>query len=266
MESIQAVILGIIQGVAEFLPISSSGHLELYKYFCSVENAPLIFDILLHVATLLSVILIFRKRIASLFASFFRFTIRRNSENDAKNLQDIAIILLSSIFTAIVGFALKDLIKNTSIKAIPIGFFITSVMLLVSTKKKLKKTPNILRISAILGIAQGLAVFPGLSRSGMTISVLLMLGMEKSEVCEFSFILSIPAILGAGMLEFFSSYQTLMVIGFMPLMLGMTVAFVAGLISLSLLLKVLKNRSLKAFAFYLLALSASLSICFFILK
>ncbi len=262
MKNIEGILLGLIQGVAEFLPISSSGHLDLYKYFFSVKNAPLLFDILLHLATLFSIIIVFRKKIASLFLSFFRFVIRKTDKEDSENLKSIAIMLLATLITAIVGVALKDLVKTFNIKAIPIGFFITSVMLLASSTVRLKKRPNILRTAAILGIAQGLAVFPGISRSGMTIATLLMLGFDENEVGEFSFILAIPAILGATILEVPSSFKTLEAIGVAPLIFGMSISFVLGLISLSLLLKILKGGRFKGFAFYLLPLSVILGAYF----
>ena len=117
--------------------------------------------------------------------------LRKNSIDDRENLMMVVLILIATFITAIVGFALKDLTKNLNIKAIPIGFVITSIMLLVSSKTHLKEKPNLVRTAIILGIAQGISVFPGISRSGATISILLMLGFLDEEVAETSFILSI---------------------------------------------------------------------------
>lgn len=257
----QSIILGIIQGVGEFLPISSSGHLELYKYLFNVKDFPFVFDILLHVATLASICLVFRKKIASLIFSTLRFIVRKNSIDDRENLSLVAIILIATFITAIVGFALKDLTKNLNIKAIPIGFIITSTMLLVSSKAKLKEKPNIIRTALILGVAQGISVFPGISRSGMTISILLMLGFLNEEVAEVSFILSIPAILGALVLELHSSIDSIS-FEYLPVAIGMLTAFVVGFFALTLLKNLLKTKKIACFAFYLFPLSIALIIFF----
>ena len=249
--------------MGEFLPISSSGHLALYKYFFSAKDAPLLFDILLHVATLASLILVFRKKIGSLIASFFRFVFFKKKETDKGNLNLIAIILIATVVTGIVGIALKDIVKHLKVTALPIGFLFTSLLLLVSSKMKLKQKPNILRIAAILGIFQGIAVFPGISRSGTTISILLMLGFLQEEVGEISFILSIPAILASLLLELISSYKEIQNIGLVPILLGMVSAFVVGVLFLSLLLRVIKSGKIKGFAYYLLPLSLGLSIYFY---
>ena len=260
MTIFQAIILGIIQGVGEFLPISSSGHLELYKYFLCTKDFPFVFDILLHVATLFSLCLVFRKKIVGLIFSTLRFIVRKNSIDDKENLWLVALILIATLVTAIVGFALKDLIKGLNIKAIPLGLLITSVMLLISSKARLKERPNLIRTALILGIAQGISVFPGISRSGMTISVLLMLGFLNEEVAETSFILSIPAILGALVLELHSS--PIKSLEYLPILVGMLTAFIVGFFALTLLINLLKTKKIAYFAFYLLPLSIVLSIYF----
>lgn len=260
MNIFQAIILGIIQGIGEFLPISSSGHLELYKYFFNAKDFPFIFDIFLHVATLLSLCLVFRKKIVGLILSTLRFIVRKNSIDDKENLWLVALILIATLVTAIVGFALKDLTKGLNIKAIPLGLLITSVMLLISSKARLKEKPNLIRIALILGIAQGISVFPGISRSGMTISVLLMLGFLNEEVAETSFILSIPAILGALVLELHSS--PIKSLEYLPILVGMLTAFIVGFFALTLLINLLKTKKIAYFAFYLLPLSIVLSIYF----
>ncbi|MGP1438164.1 MAG: undecaprenyl-diphosphate phosphatase [Treponema sp.] len=260
MTIFQSIMLGIIQGVGEFLPISSSGHLELYKYFSNMKDSPFVFDILLHVATLASLCIVFRKKIISLILCALRFVVRKNNIDDKENLSLIALILISTFITAIVGFALKDLTKHLSIKAIPIGFIITSIMLLISSKSHLKEKPNLIRTALILGVAQGISVFPGISRSGMTISVLLMLGFLNEEVAEISFILSIPAILGALVLELRSSIIPL---DYLPILVGMLTAFVVGFFALTLLINLLKTKKISYFSFYLLPLSISLGVYFF---
>ena len=257
MDSMHAIILGLIQGVAEALPISSSAHLLLYKYFANAKEVPIFFDLLLHVATVCSVMIVFRKKIVALIASFFRLVIRKTTENDKQNLSQIAIILIASCITAIVGFALKDLIKHLNIKALPLGFCITGFLLLISQKAKLKKTPNVIRTSAILGIVQGLAVFPGISRSGSTIAILLMLGFAQDEVGELSFILSIPAVLGATILEGISAYThgATLTMGTFPIAIGMLSAFLLCLATLLICLRIIKSGYIAGFAFYLFPLA-----------
>ena len=260
MTIFQSIILGIVQGVGEFLPISSSGHLELCKYFFNIKDSPFIFDIFLHVATLASLCLVFRKKIFSLIISTLRFIVRKNTINDKESIYTVALILIATFVTAIVGFALKDLTKNLNIKAIPIGFIITSIMLFVSSKTHLKEKPNLIRLSLILGIAQGISVFPGISRSGATMSVLLMLGFLNEEVAETSFILSIPAILGALVLELHSS--TPQSFEYLPVIVGMLTAFIVGFFALTLVINLLRSKKISYFAFYLFPLSIVLSVYF----
>lgn len=262
MDSVHAFILGIIQGIGEFLPISSSAHLELYKYFFRIESAPLMFDVLLHMATLASICLIFRKRLKLLFVSFFRFIVRKNDDKDKENLSIILIILLSSLITAIVGFSIRDLVHNLDIKAISIGFIITALMLAISNTIRFKRKPNVLRSSAFLGIAQGLAVFPGISRLGMTLSVILILGFLEKDALELSFILSIPAVLGATILELVSSYKTLQDIGALQITLGMGVAFVTALIALPILSSIVRKGKTYIVSVYLILLSLGLGTYF----
>ena len=262
MDSVHAFILGIIQGIGEFLPISSSAHLELYKYFFGVEDAPLMFDVLLHLATLASICLVFRRRLGCLFISFFRFIARKNDDGDKENLSIIFIIFLSSLITAIVGFGTKDLVHNLNIQAFSIGFVITALMLAMSKTVRFKEKPNVLRSSALLGIAQGFAVFPGISRLGMTLSVILMLGFLEKDALELSFILSIPAVLGATLLELASSYKTLQDIGALQIMLGMGVAFVTALIALPILSSIVRKGKAYIFSVYLILLSLGLGAYF----
>ena len=262
MDSIHALILGIIQGIGEFLPISSSAHLELYKYFFKVEDAPLIFDVLLHLATLASICLVFSRRLGQLFISFFRFIARKNDDADKENLSIIFIILLSSLITAIVGFGAKDLVHSFNIQAFSIGFVVTAFMLAISKTVRFKEKPNVLRSSALLGIAQGFAVFPGISRLGMTFSVILMLGFLEKDALELSFILSIPAVLGATLLEFLSSYKTLQDIGALQIVLGMGVAFITALIALPILSFIVKKGKIYIFSVYLILLSLGLTVYF----
>ncbi len=264
MDVINATILGLIQGLAEALPISSSAHLALYKYFANATEVPMLFDVLLHVATLFAVLVVFRKRIGELLASFFRFVTRRTRKDDAEHLTQIATILLASAVTAIVGFALKDLVKNLNVRTLPIGFCITGALLIISGNSRLKKIPNILRTAAILGIVQGVAVFPGISRLGSTISILLMLGFAEENAGEFSFILSIPAVLGASLLEGMSAYKhgLWLSMGTLPVACGMLSAFLLCLMALKLFLYIIKSRRLAVFAFYLFSLAIFLQTYF----
>lgn len=266
MNNFQAVMLGLIQGIAEAFPISSSAHLRLYKFFFNVENSPFIFDILLHIATLVSICIIFRKKIIELIFSFFHYTTGKVQENDTKNMNLILTMIIATIITAIVGFSLKDFTKNLKIGkdiigivAIIIGFVITSTMLFASKKLRIKKKPNILITSILLGLFQGIAVLPGISRSGMTISILLILNFLEEEACQTSFILSIPSVLGALLLELRKSALDIHSIGTTPLALGMLVAFVTSLVSFSILLVIIKNKKFYLFAFYLLPLAIILS-------
>ena len=264
MSIFQAIILGAVQGLAEFLPISSSGHLAIVEYFFKQEDLPILFDILLHVATLAAVCTVFAKRIAGLFCVLGRFIIRKSKPEDKDDLMMIAAIIVATAVTGVIGLLLKDWVKAIDIRLIPLFFIITGLLLIASSKiKHNKPAKNVtLLTAAITGLAQGIGVIPGISRSGSTISASLFVGLDREKAGEFSFLLSIPAILAAFILELKSADNLLAGVSPISLIAGMISAFVVGYFSLRFLLKLIKNGKLMYFAFYLIPLGIGLSIYF----
>lgn len=263
MSIFQAFILGVVQGAAEFLPVSSSGHLAAVRYFFEQEDAPILFDILLHVSTLAAVCIVFRKKIAELCASLFRFAVRKVKDGDKENMYMIAALILATAVTVVLGFLLRDFVKTMSIKIIPLCFIITGLMLLLPSKFAFKKKLGLFSAAFFIGFAQGVGVLPGISRSGFTISAAQLAGFERSKAGEFSFLLSIPVIIGAFILELSSAPYLVLTVSPAALAIGMISSFTVGIFSLVFLLKLIKGGKLGFFSLYLIPLGIVLEIYFF---
>ena len=274
MGFIESFFLGVLQGIAEFLPISSSGHLAVAKELLHLRDVPMFYDIILHIATLLAIFIVYWKTIWRLITTAVRFIFRKTTESDKSDLNFIAAVLIATCFTAVIGFALKDLVENLPVKIISLLFIVTGILLLVCDKfaenktavasvaVENKNTTIKLRSAVIVGIVQGLAVFPGISRSGSTISAGLLCGIRRSRIAEFSFILSIPSILGAFILDLVGSRTVPLNVGIGELAVGFIAALLTGIISLKLLTKLLQKAKLKVFSFYLIPLGIIL-FCYF---
>ena len=256
MTLLQSVFLGALQGVAEFLPVSSSGHLVLARQVMHVGSVPALFDVILHVATLLVVVLVFRKTVGRLLAVLGRFLVRRSSPEDAGDLRLILVLLLATFCTALLGGAISTLDAETHPRVVSSLFLVTAVILLISRKfRGTRRLQNLKwKDGIITGLAQGVGVFPGISRSGITIAAALGSGMDRSQAGEFSFLLSVPAVAGALILELkdlgelSSSISPGVVAG------GFITASVVGFFSLIFLLKLIRQGRLYLFAFYLIPL------------
>ncbi len=268
MTIIQAVLLGALQGVAEFLPISSSGHLILAQHLFGLEDIPLLFDISLHVASLFAVIIVFRKLILDLLLTAFRRILRKNTDEDKPKLQMILALVIATAVTGVFGILLKEIIPDLPIQIVFAGFIITAILLIVGSKiskNNEEKTPkNINFIQAlIIGAAQGIGVLPGISRSGITISASLAAGVDRKTAGEFSFLLSIPAILAAFLLELKDLEHMTKTITAPALLLGCLASFVIGILALVFLLKLIRKGKLEWFAYYLIPLAI---LCFIFVR
>lgn len=265
MSMIQGIVLGVFQGIAEFLPISSSGHLAVLQHLFGLEDVPLLFDVFLHLATLLSVVLFFRKKIWELLCSFARIFVPAKKpgevqiENQKENKKYILAIILATIVTGIMGVISSKFVENVPVKFICAGFIVTALLLVLSSvvEKKSgtisgdeKKSVTWIQ-SLIIGFAQGVGTLPGISRSGSTISGALFCGVPRSRAGEFSFIVSIPAILGAFILEAKDLGEVAGSIGFDVVIAGCAAAFASGYLSLTWLMKLIKKGRLEWFACYL---------------
>lgn len=254
MDVLQSFLLGIIQGLTEFLPISSSGHLVLGKQILGVEVATgITFEVIVHFGTLCSILIYYRKTLWELMGSGVSFLRSPTAQKSDPNVKLMGFILVSMIPAMAVGFTLKDQVE--SIFSDPL---IVSVMLLVtglilfSTRFVGTTLENVnLPKSFLIGVAQAFAMIPGISRSGSTISAALWLGVKREEAANFSFLMLIPVIAGAMLLE----VRELMEIGvsdadLINLIVGFFAAFISGYYALKYLIIILKKRGFHYFSYY----------------
>ncbi len=256
MSVLEAILLGLLQGVAEFLPISSSGHLALAQKLLGLEEVPLLFDVFLHLATLAAVCLFFRKKIAALFQSFWKVITRQGAdENDSRY---ILAVILATLVTGILGIFVEKVLPEMPIQVVFAGFIFTAFLLLLSSlikdRKGRKDAAPSWRQALLIGLAQGVGTLPGVSRSGSTISGARFCGVTRELAGEFSFIVSIPAILGAFLLELKDLGELGSAVGILPLIAGCITAFVSGLFALAWLMKLIRKGKLGYFALYLIPL------------
>lgn len=263
MSIFQSLFLGILQGIAEFLPISSSGHLAVCKSLFGLSEIPLLFDVMLHLATLAAVLIFFRKQIIDLFAAFFRWIGKKSKPEDAPLQKMILGVIFGTISTGIIAVVLQKTLPEFSTKIICAGFLVTAALLIFSSlyakKQASKQDAEPAQFTGVtplkgflVGIAQGLGTLPGISRSGITISASQVAGIDRKTAGEFSFILSIPAIVGAFILEAKDLGDVTESIGILPLLVGILAAFFSGLIALKFLMKLINKGKLEFFACYLI--------------
>jgi undecaprenyl-diphosphatase len=273
MTAIQALALGLIQGIAEFLPISSSGHLALLKNLLGLAEVPLLFDVILHIATLFAVIIVLRKRIVAILAALWAFLFSRKGEQPgsgtaitdfearerARNLAYIPPILIATAVTGVLGYGIQKIFPMGDTKAVAMRMLFTALVLgLTAVVKPGSRGPDEIgwKRATFVGLAQGVGVFSGISRSGMTISAGLFAGLNRTTAGEYSFLLSIPAIGGAFLLTLKDAGSMMETVSYGNLALAALAAFASGLLSLKLLLKMIKGGKIFWFAPYLVALGA----------
>jgi undecaprenyl-diphosphatase len=260
MSTLQSLLLGALQGLAEFLPISSSGHLLLARRLMGLVEIPVLYDVLLHVATLAVVVVVFHRRIGRILAAFGR------GEEDAEDLRLLLYLLLATAVTAVVGFALDRLEPRilSQPKVLSVLFLVTGLILLATLLFRGSRSYRQLGIPAVLlvGLAQGIGVLPAISRSGITIAACLACGLQREKAGEFAFLLAVPAILGALALKLREMGTLAGQVRPLPLAVGFLASFAVGLVSLALLLRVVRRGRLAFFSIYLIPLSVA---AFFIL-
>jgi undecaprenyl-diphosphatase len=243
--ALKIILLALVQGITEFFPVSSSGHLLVFQKLLNFTTLPLVYDIFFHLGTLLAVAVYFFKDLRLLALRFY--------EKD--NFRMLLLMITASLPTAVIGFLGRDFFEGLFEKTDYLGFcFLFTAAVLISTKFfRMKKTADF-PAAFIIGVAQGIAIIPGVSRSGMTIAVALILGLGFEFSFRFSFLLSIPAILGAVLLEFDSiPWQG----GHWPqLLLAVLVSALAGFLVLGLLKKIMLREKFHCFGIYLLFLAA----------
>ena len=248
MNLLEAIILGIVQGLTEFLPVSSSGHLTIGKELLGIDSSNLAFEITVHAATVLSTIVAFRKEVAGLIAGLFKFKMNQETTYILK-------IAVSMIPIFIVGIFFKDFVESLfgeGLLIVGIALLVTASLLYLSAIIKPKEKGITFRNAFVIGIAQSIAVIPGLSRSGTTISTGLMLGVKREHIAKFSFLMVLVPILGEAFLELASGElsEANAGIAMIPLLAGFTAAFLSGLLACKAMIALVKRTKLKGFAIY----------------
>ncbi len=233
------LILGIVQGLTEFLPVSSSGHLVILKHWLNFQSQGVVMEVTLHFATLLAIIIFFRKKIL----------------NYAKK-EKVNLIIVGTIPIALIGFLFKDKIELlfNNYLLVTITLSLTGLMLFLSRNPKENKEELDLKTAFIIGIAQALALTPGISRSGFTVATALLLGVTRKKAFEFSFILAIPALFGAFLINVPDILGTN--VELLNLIFGALAAFFSGLLALWVFYKLIIKKDLYLFSYYLWAVSA----------
>lgn len=292
MNLFQAIILGFIQGVAEFLPISSSGHLAIAKKLFGLSDVGLTFDLLLHFGTLVAVFVVYWKDIFKLIVEgvlilrdvcvnigYFVMNLSKKNSKKYRNVVStpyrkfVMLIIVSTIPTGIIGLVFKKIFNmdNPSLLVVGLSLLITATLLLIVDDlpghgKKEKEVTY--KNATIVGIAQGIATLPGLSRSGTTIAVEMLNGFDKKFAVKYSFIMSIPAILGANILDLKDMFDPANKISggvLFNYIAGTVVAGFVGFICIKAMLVLIKNKKFKYFSYYCYAVGAIAIIANFVM-
>jgi len=247
MNWFEAIILGLIQGLTEFLPVSSSGHLELGKYLFGIKpDANFYFSVAVHGATVLSTIVVLWKEIVDLFKGLFKF--RLNDET-----KYVFKLLVSMIPVGIAGFFLTDIVDKYftgDMISLGIQFLITAVIMVLPSFIKPKERPIGYVDSFIIGIAQAIAVLPAISRSGATIATGMMLGNKKSDIAKFSFLMVLIPVIGVNLLEIKSGDFSGEGTSFAVILAGFLTAFISGYFACKWMIKLVRKGNLVWFAVY----------------
>ncbi|MBC8266803.1 MAG: undecaprenyl-diphosphate phosphatase [Flavobacteriales bacterium] len=261
MEILKAIILGIIQGLTEFLPVSSSGHLEIAKCIFSSEilaKESMLMTVVLHFATALSTIVIFRKDLVEIFSGLFQF---KNNESFWFSVK----IILSMVPAVFVGLFFENEIEalfGGQLILVGCMLLITALLLFLADKAKYAEKTVGIKDAILIGISQAIAILPGISRSGATISTAVLLGIDKEKAARFSFLMVVPLILGKMAKDIFSGEISYESSSFLPLLVGFIFAFFTGLIACKWMIKLVKNSQLKYFAYYCFAVGVIVILLF----
>lgn len=275
MDNIQAFILGLVQGLTEYLPVSSSGHLEIGKALLGegAEAGGLTFDIVVHVATVLATFVVLWKEVVWIFAGLFKPLKGGSLNNEQKYVLNI---LVSMIPVGVVGLCFKDTIEalyaDNILPVVGCCLLVTACLLALTHYYKPQPRQTISPVHAfVIGIAQALAVLPGLSRSGSTIATGLLLGNKRENLAQFSFLMVIPPILGEALLDFkhivapsaeyLAEHGIEQPIGTMPLLIGFVAAFISGCIACKWMIALVKKCKLIYFAIYCAIIGAITLFC-----
>jgi undecaprenyl-diphosphatase len=247
---IQAIFLGIVQGLTEFFPVSSSGHLVFFQSLFGIKEPPIFFDVMLHVGTLLAVVVYLRREILQILQGLGAALQGKSEGRDG--LRMFLWMVIASIPTGLMGIVLKDWFESVFSQPRFVGYMVLVTGLILWLTRWVKREGKDIRKmrwpdALLIGIAQGVAIIPGISRSGSTISAGLFLGLDRVLAGKFSFLLSIPAILGAALLE---SRKIGSAGDVGTILMGTAVAGVVGYFSLKILMKIISIGKVSHFSYY----------------
>ena len=247
MGLLEAIILGIVQGLTEFLPVSSSGHIEIAKVLLgSSQEQSLLMTIVLHAATALSTIFVFREDIKEIIRGLLQFTWNKEFQFSLK-------IIISMIPATLIGLFFEneiELLFSGEILLVGCMLLVTGLLLFLADKAK-NTNQNVNFFHAlIIGVSQGIAILPGVSRSGATISTSVLLGIDREKAARFSFLMVVPLILGKMGKDIISGDILIESATLMPLLTGFTAAFITGLFACKWMIQLVKKSKLKYFSFY----------------
>jgi undecaprenyl-diphosphatase len=258
-ELIKAVILGIVQGITEFLPVSSDGHLELAKYFLNDQSAgeqSLLMTVTLHVATTLAIIVVFWKDIIEIFRGLLQF--KWNAE-----VEFAARVVVSMIPAAIVGLFFEEELEalfSQRILFVCAMLAVTGILLFLGQRSRNTGKAIGYGDAFLMGISQAVAILPGVSRSGSTIATAMMLGIDKAKAARFSFLMVVPLILGKLVKDLMSGEYSRNASAWPELLLGFIFAFITGIFACRLMIKLVQRSKLQYFGIYCLAIAAAVAI------
>lgn len=251
MDLLDAIILGIIQGLTEFLPVSSSGHLEIGKALLGKDSLPvegLLFTVVVHFATALSTLVVFRKDLLEIFHDLFKFQWNESTKFSLN-------IIVSMIPAVIVGLLFEKELEQLfdgNILFVGCMLIVTALLLFFADRAKNTLNPVHFKNAFFIGIAQAIAMLPGISRSGATISTSVILGVDKSKAARFSFLMVVPLIFGKIAKDILGGDLTYSSDSFGYLSAGFFAAFIAGLLACTWMIKLVRNSKLKYFSIYCL--------------
>ena len=252
MSLLEAIILGIIQGLTEFLPVSSSGHLELVKTIQGQElsgGSSMMMTVVLHFATALSTVVVFRKDIIKIVKGLFQFKLNDDFLFSIK-------IILSMIPAAIVGVLYDDIIESFfggQVLLVGLMLIVTGLLLFLADRAKNTVRDISTKNAVIIGIAQAIAILPGISRSGATIGTSVILGVDREKAARFSFLMVVPLIFGKMAKDLFSSEFTTEDISITVISAGFIAAFITGIAACTWMISLVKKSKLSYFSFYCFA-------------
>lgn len=248
MSIIEAIILGIVQGLTEFLPVSSSGHLELGKAIFgdrSVPSASLLFTVVVHAATALATLVVFRKEVMQILKGLARF--------ERGDIDFTVKIVISMVPAAIIGLTMADEIEelfSQQVLLVGIMLLVTAVLLFFADRARRTDRDISHAHALVIGIAQAVAILPGISRSGATISTSVLLGIDRQRAASFSFLMVVPLILGKICKDILDGAITMQEDQFIALAIGFIASFVTGLLACAWMVKLVRRSQLSYFSYY----------------